>query len=52
MKVREFLTLEFAGAIIGMLLGIQLGVAILTLGAPRVIPVFPMQGYPDIRHSY
>ena len=52
MKLREFFTLEFAGAIIGMILGIQLGVAFLSLGAPRVTPVVPFTGHLDVRHSY
>jgi hypothetical protein len=52
MKLREVFSLEFTGAIIAMILGIQLGVAFLSLGAPRVTPVMPFTGHPDVRHSY
>lgn len=53
MKIlREVFSLEFGGAIIGMLLGIQVGIAALSLGAPRVTPVVPFTGHPDIRQAY
>lgn len=50
--LREVFSLEFCGAIIAMMLGMQLGIAVLSLGAPRVTPVVPFTGHPDIRQAY
>lgn len=53
MKVlREVLTLEFCGAIIGMVLGIQLGIAAISLGAPNVKPSAPLTERSGIRQAY
>jgi hypothetical protein len=53
MKVlREVFTLEFCGAIIGMVLGIQLGIAAISLGVSNDNPSAPLTYHSGIREAY